>query len=90
MDAYEKARAKYEKNRERQARPPLVPEKAEEVKVEVKKEVKKTPPMVVHITGPLELKFELDYAGTLLGSQVNVEYLMATLKKQLLPIGKVR
>ena len=85
MDAFAKARAKYEKNRERQNRPvPIVePEKKEEPK-------QKDGPMVVRVSGPSELVFEIDYAGTLLCGQLTPQALTELFKKHLSAFGRVR
>lgn len=87
MNTFEQAKAKYEKNREKQERPlpkVEVPEKKEV------KEVKRDGPMVVSITGPQEIVLEIEYAGTLLAGQLTKEELTGLLKRQLSVLGRVR
>jgi hypothetical protein len=90
MDAFAKARAKYEKNRERQSRPVPVVEPVEPEKKEEPKAVKKDGPMVVRISGPSDLVFEIDYAGTLLCGQLTPQALTELFKKHLSAFGRVR
>lgn len=90
MDAFEKAKAKYEKNRERQNRPTPV---IESLVVEPEKKVEprqKEGPMVVSISGPANLVFEIDYAGTLLCGQLTPQGLTELFKKHLSVFGRVR
>lgn len=86
MNAFELARKKYEKNKERQARTQadVDPVKKEEPKV-----IKRAGPMVVLVSGPVNLRFEIDYAGTLISSQSSEEALKAMFKKQLSVMGRV-
>lgn len=85
MDAFEKAKAKYEKNRERQERPMPkveVPEK--------KAEPKREGPMVVSISGPQQIVFEIEYTGTLMSGQLTKPELTELFKRQLSALGRVR
>lgn len=80
MNQFERARLKYEK-KANQA--PKVPEKKEV------KEVKKEGPMVVTVSGPVSMVFEVDYAGTLMAGQATPEALKEAFKKQLAVMGRV-
>lgn len=89
MNAFDLARKKYEKNKERQAR---VEAKVEVTakKEEPKQVVNKGPgPMVVSISGPVSLTLEVHYSGTLISSQSSPEAMTALLKKQLSSLGRV-
>lgn len=86
MDAFERARKKYEKNKERNARyESQEPEKKDTPKVE-----KKIPPtMTVVVSGPANLSFTVDYASTLTSGQANPDALKAAFTRQLSVFGKV-
>ena len=94
MNAFDKARAKYEKNRERQNRAPLSAQDATEV-VEVAPIKKAEPPkqkeqvIKIALSGPVDMELEIHYGGTLLGSQVNEATLRGLLVKQLSVLGRV-
>lgn len=94
MDQFDKARAKYEKNRASQGRPlPVIAKKEEPKTAPVNKGTNKgVEPMVLKITGlPFgDMTIEVDYAGTLVSSQVQEKNLKEMFKKCLLPIGRVR
>lgn len=83
MNQFDRAKAKYEKNRISQER--ALPK----VEVEIKKE-RRDPPMTVVVTGPQELSFEIQYAGALLASQTTKEALVELFTKQLSAFGRVR
>ena len=85
MDQFEAARKKYEKNRERQKPKPVIEETPEK-----SVEVRKHEPMSVVVYGPCDLVFEVDYAGTLLSSQMTPQALTAMFKKQLAVFGRVK
>jgi hypothetical protein len=89
MDQFAAARAKYEKNRTAQARP-LPTVEVIEKKEAPKPQARKAEPMVLRISGPVEMTLEVDYQGTLLSGQCTEQNLKAMFKKALLPIGKVR
>lgn len=46
-------------------------------------------PMEVLITGPVELSFKIEYSGTLMGGQLNAQYLREIFKKALSVAGRV-
>jgi hypothetical protein len=91
MDAFEAARRKYEKNKERQSL--VVPVQDLQQKAEPrpapKVEAKKQGPMVVTVSGPAHLTFEIEYAGALLSSQQTPQALREILSKQLAALGRV-
>lgn len=89
MDQFSAARAKYEKNRTAQARP-LPKVEVIEKKEAPKPETRKVEPMVLKISGPVEMTLEVDYQGTLTAGQQTEQSLRAMFKKILVPIGKVR
>lgn len=91
MNTFELARKKHEKNLERRLRAQA--EKELEIAEEKEEviEVKKRPePLVVEISGPVSLRFEVDYQGTLLASQSTPENLTEMFRKQLAAFGRVR
>ena len=90
MDAFEQARRKYEKNKERQSRAVVqdLQQKAEP-RPAPKVEAKKQGPMVVTVSGPANLTFEIEYAGALLSSQQTPQALREILSKQLAALGRV-
>jgi hypothetical protein len=85
MNQFDAAKVKYEKNRVAQARPLPKVEVAQQKEAPRSNE---TPPMIISISGPVELTLEVDYAGTLTTGQLL--NLKAMLKKLLVPIGRVR
>jgi hypothetical protein len=91
MDAFEAARRKYEKNKERQSR--VVPVQDLQQKAEPrpapKVEAKKQGPMVVISSGPADLTFEIEYAGSLIASQQTPQALREMLTRQLAALGRV-
>lgn len=46
--------------------------------------------MEVVISGPIDLKFTLDWSGTLIGGQMNKQTLMTLFAKYLSPMGRVK
>lgn len=91
MDAFEAARRKYEKNKERQSR---VTPKVEDLQQkaepsEPKAAPKKQAAMVVTVSGPLDVTFEIEYAGALISSQQTPQALREMLTKQLAALGRV-
>jgi hypothetical protein len=93
MNAFEKARQKYERKLEKQASKPApveIPEQKEELRPAPKVETpKKQGPMVVTVSGPANLTFEIEYAGALLSSQQTPQALREILSKQLAALGRV-
>jgi hypothetical protein len=91
MDAFEQARRKYEKNKERQSRVAPVQDLQQkaEPRPAPKAEAKKQGPMVVTVSGPANLTFEIEYAGALLSSQQTPQALREILSKQLAALGRV-
>jgi hypothetical protein len=90
MNAFDLAKKKYEKNQERAARSASNAERLPEKKEEPKQVVNKGPgPMVVSISGPVNLTLEVHYSGTLISSQSSPEAMKALLKKQLSSLGRV-
>jgi len=91
MDAFERARLKHAKNAERNARYEAkkseeIPEKKAEPKVAARPAPK---PMVIKVSGPADLTFEVHYQGSLLSSQQSPEELTKLFKKQLAVFGRV-
>jgi hypothetical protein len=92
MDAFEKARLKQAKNAARFAaykERVEIPEKKEEPKVKVERP-KGPQPMVVTVSGPCDLVFEVDYAGSLISSQQTPKALEELFRQQLSAFGRVR
>jgi hypothetical protein len=91
MDAFEQARRKYEKNKERQSRAVVqdLQQKAEPRPAPKVEAPKKQGPMVVTVSGPAHLTFEIEYAGALLSSQQTPQALREILSKQLAALGRV-
>ena len=85
MDQFEAARLKHLKRQERKERQP----KVEEIPV-AKAAPKKDEPMSILVYGPCDLAFEVEYAGTLLASQLTREALIERFKRQLAEFGRVR
>lgn len=93
MNAFDKARQKYEKNKERQGRAPQEPQEVPKEKEAPRLEkvvVKRDGPMVIRVSGPVEMEFEVDYAGALLASQQTPSVIKELLTKQLSALGRVR
>lgn len=94
MNAFDKARLKYEKNKERQGRAPQevveTPKEKEAPKVEEPRVEKREGPMVFKVSGPFNLEFEIDYAGSLIASQQTPSAVKELLTKQLTALGRVR
>lgn len=101
MDAFEAARLKYQKNREREAKT-LANKIAREAESPEQREVREpqkavllTPKqpktyMTVTVKGPvMDLEFKVHYAGTLLASQQTEPELKRLFKKQLSALGMV-
>lgn len=98
MDAFERAKLKFQKNREREARTEARrndPEK-KALEPEVLPVVPKTahqpaPKEIMRVTvdGPVPMVFEVWYGGNLLSGQLNREYLSGVFKKQLSVMGRV-
>lgn len=96
MDAFERAKLKFQKNREREARTEARrndPEKKEPEAIPVvpKTAHKPAPKEIMRVTvdGPVPMVFEVWYGGNLLSGQLNREYLSSVFKKQLSVMGRV-
>ena len=93
MNQFDQAKAKFDRKRAQVAQvsaPTVELEKKEEPKKQEEQRKPKAGPMVVTVTGPANITLEIDYAGTLLGSQVNEKSLRELLKKHLSALGRVR
>ena len=91
MDAFAKARQKHEKKLERKLRAVEKVEIPEQKAVPVvQREPKRAGPMVLTVSGPVEMVFEIDYAGTLLSSQMAPQTITELFKKHLSAFGRVR
>ena len=92
MNQFEEARLRNEKRLAAIARSksnkPEVPEKTEGPKITTL--APKVKPMVLLVSGPVEMTLEVDYAGTLISSQINEKYIRDLFVKCLKPIGRVR
>jgi hypothetical protein len=91
VSEFDKAKAKFEKRRIK-VNPALPWAAVREPEPQVKPVEQPRPrpkTMEVTINGPVDLRFEIDWVGTLMGGQMNAQSLKVLLIKQLAPLGRV-